>query len=227
MTNVDVAIVGAGISGLSVARGLIAAERSVHIFEARGRSGGRMLSAEVSGGFADLGPTWFWPNEARILSLISEFDIGVHRQFAEGNGLVTVQGETQRVRGFGVAPAFRFSNGAQSLSTALTNDLPDGTISYDAPVTRIERGDKQITVHTADSTMTATAVVLCLPPSLVVSAGIVGTGELEASVVEAAAQVPVWMGAITKAVAVYEHAFWRDRALIIPDSPRSRQNACS
>src|ERR1041384_5846229 len=53
--NVDVVIVGAGVSGLSAARRLPKAGLSVAVLEARDRVGGRTLAGEVGKGRFDMG----------------------------------------------------------------------------------------------------------------------------------------------------------------------------
>jgi oxygen-dependent protoporphyrinogen oxidase len=54
-TDVDIAVVGAGISGLATAYQLAATGRSVRVFEARSRVGGRMASRRHSGYILDEG----------------------------------------------------------------------------------------------------------------------------------------------------------------------------
>ncbi|MBF9069264.1 protoporphyrinogen/coproporphyrinogen oxidase [Streptacidiphilus fuscans] len=54
-TDIDVAVVGAGISGLATAFHLAAAGRSVRVFEAAARVGGRMASREHDGYVIDEG----------------------------------------------------------------------------------------------------------------------------------------------------------------------------
>lgn len=211
-TDVDVAIIGAGISGLAVARGVWAAGRSARVFEARPRAGGRILSTAVPGGQADLGATWFWPGERRIGLLVSELGLAVHEQFASGDALAVGNGAAHRLRGHSAGPAFRFSDGAHSLTSALAQELPADTIDFAAPVERIEQAAQGVVVHTAGGSTTAGQVVLALPPPLAVP-GMVDPATLATVVADTAAQIPVWMGGITKAVAVYERAFWRDLGL--------------
>ncbi|MBX9659858.1 MAG: NAD(P)/FAD-dependent oxidoreductase [Nitrospiraceae bacterium] len=70
----SVAIVGGGLAGLCAARRLHALGIDFHLFEARDRLGGRILSANDQGhssndGF-DLGPSWFWPEMQRGLAAL-------------------------------------------------------------------------------------------------------------------------------------------------------------
>ena len=70
----SVAIVGGGPAGLYAARRLHALGIDFHLFEARDRLGGRILSANDQGhssndGF-DLGPSWFWPEMQRGLAAL-------------------------------------------------------------------------------------------------------------------------------------------------------------
>jgi monoamine oxidase len=50
MTDLDVAIIGGGLSGLAVADHCARSGLSFRVFEARPRLGGRILSVDVPGG---------------------------------------------------------------------------------------------------------------------------------------------------------------------------------
>lgn len=65
MGMVDVCIVGAGLSGIAAAHKLISHGKSVAVFDARTRVGGRLLTAEQGGG--DLGGAWIWPRSEYIM----------------------------------------------------------------------------------------------------------------------------------------------------------------
>src|SRR5659263_252318 len=71
----DVAIVGAGLCGLALARLLTGRGLEVQVIEARERLGGRVYTehCEFTGQALDLGPTWFWlDTEPRIATLLTE-----------------------------------------------------------------------------------------------------------------------------------------------------------
>jgi monoamine oxidase len=66
----DVAIVGAGLAGLTAARAIAAAGRSVIVLEARDRVGGRTWNRPITGGsYIDAGAEFVGPTQDRIKAL--------------------------------------------------------------------------------------------------------------------------------------------------------------
>jgi monoamine oxidase len=98
--SADVAIVGAGLSGLSAARSLLDAGREVVVLEARERVGGRLLNASLGDGVqVDLGGQWVGSDHSRVQRLASELGIEIFPQFGEGRNLLDVGGVRRRYRG--------------------------------------------------------------------------------------------------------------------------------
>jgi monoamine oxidase len=82
----DVCIVGAGLAGLTAARTLHKAGKSVIVLEARDRVGGRCFSRPINGAsdVANMGATFVGPTQTKILALMSELGIGKFPVYATG-----------------------------------------------------------------------------------------------------------------------------------------------
>ena len=77
--SADVVVVGAGLAGLTAARAVRKAGRSVIVLEARERVGGRCFSRSLGAGASDvanMGATFVGPTQHRIQALMSELKIG-------------------------------------------------------------------------------------------------------------------------------------------------------
>ena len=74
--EVEVAVVGAGLSGLTAARELRKHKVSVCVVEARDRVGGRTLDHQIGGGHvAEGGGQWIGPTQTAVLKLAKELGI--------------------------------------------------------------------------------------------------------------------------------------------------------
>ncbi|KAJ5185772.1 Flavin amine oxidase [Penicillium cf. griseofulvum] len=83
--EVDVAIIGGGLSGLSTAKDLAAANKSFVILEARDRVGGRVLNANLPGkGAQELGGAYVAPTQNRVLALAAELGLPTYKTYTAG-----------------------------------------------------------------------------------------------------------------------------------------------
>lgn len=85
--RVDAVVVGGGLSGLSAARKLLKAGRSVVVLEASHRIGGRILNFSTGPGknqVTEAGAEWVAARQKRILALMKELDITTFRTHSQG-----------------------------------------------------------------------------------------------------------------------------------------------
>ncbi|WP_338868585.1 flavin monoamine oxidase family protein [Myxococcus stipitatus] len=91
--EVDVAVVGAGLSGLSAARMLVRSGCRVVVFDARDRVGGRTLNQHTVGNRpVDGGGQWIGGSQARVMALADELGIQRIPQHVKGLRVAHVNG---------------------------------------------------------------------------------------------------------------------------------------
>lgn len=211
LSRCDVAVIGAGIAGLTAADALTRGGADVAVFEARDRVGGRTLSVPAGTGTADLGATWFWPNEPVTLSIVDQLGLATFAQHLPGDALFeNHHSDVQRLSGNPIdVPSTRFEAGAQALALRLAARLKPGALRLNNPVRAVSLAEGGATrLDARNGSLLADHVVLALPPALAVDQ-LTFTPELPAQVRAAAETTTVWMGGMVKAVAVYDAPFWR------------------
>jgi monoamine oxidase len=98
--SVDVVVVGGGLSGLTAARRVAAAGRSVVVLEARDRVGGRTLNHDVAPGRpVEAGGEYVGPTQNHVLNACREMQIGVYQAYFKGDSSYVADGQVSRYQG--------------------------------------------------------------------------------------------------------------------------------
>ncbi|CAJ0895611.1 flavin monoamine oxidase family protein [Ralstonia flatus] len=86
----DVAIIGAGLAGLTAARDLqLAGCQSFVVLEARDRVGGRTLNYNIEGGYvSEVGGQWIGPGQTAVADLARELEVGTFPSYYTGKTVI-------------------------------------------------------------------------------------------------------------------------------------------
>lgn len=218
--EVEVAIIGAGISGLIAAHQLTGAGVHVAVLEARDQPGGRVRSARDAAGqvVGDLGPTWVWPDVQPVAAAwLARLGLETFAQFEDGLAIVELDlarapARTRLPRQDG---SVRLVGGTQALIDRLIAGLPAGTIVTGAPVTEIDARSARIVASLgrgAQARIVAAGLVVAVPPRIAAHQ-LTWQPRLPPVLTAALAATPTWMAPHAKVVIRYASPFWRERGL--------------
>lgn len=217
----DVAIVGAGVSGLALAKRIRQRGLSFEIFEARDRFGGRIFSVPArSGGRLDLGAGWYWPEtQPLIAALVEELGLSNYAQHDEGGVLHLREADkkAERIDDKRLYDgARRLHGGMMALVDAIARTLPADAIRLNHRLTRLcDRGDHVELTFLVDGksvVMTANHVILSLPPRLL-RESIEFAPCLDEATDRALLGAETWMASQAKVAVEVSAAFWRENGL--------------
>ncbi|OIQ44150.1 MAG: hypothetical protein BM558_08985 [Roseobacter sp. MedPE-SW] len=215
----DIAIIGGGLSGLSLARHLAQAGRDFQLFEARDRLGGRIASLQhasrddtsiVPLGY-DLGPSWFWPGQHRMERMVHELRLKKFDQYASGTALFeTETGEILSNLGLAsMQGAWRLQSGMRGLIDGIAQQLAPDRLHLNHALSELHQNGRLI--FKEGQHCQARKIVLALPPRL--AAGLSFSPQLDPAQQRALAGIATWMGGQAKFVALYDRPFWREEGL--------------
>ena len=214
----DILIIGGGISGLIATWQLRYAGINASVMEARTRFGGRILTVRGDDGAdCDLGPSWFWPGQPLVASLLSHFNVPSHEQFADGAVLLQeMDGRIDRTTASSpMAGALRIQGGITRLSDAIVNSIDEPHRFLEHVATGLSINRDVITVDVVGPLgkiqVQAKQVAVAIPPRL--AADLTFLPELPIKTMQTLAATPTWMAGQAKFFAIYDEPFWRKQGL--------------
>jgi monoamine oxidase len=214
----DILIIGGGISGLIATWRLRNAGIEVRVVEARTRFGGRILTVKGDNGVeCDLGPSWFWPSQTHVTSLLNHFNIPSYEQFVDGDVLFQkVDGRINRTTNPSpMAGARRIQGGTNRLTDAIVHEIDAAHRFLEHAVTGLSSNRDIITVDIIGPSgkiqIKAKQVAVAIPPRL--AADLKFSPELPPKTLQTLAATPTWMAGHAKFFAVYDEPFWRKKGL--------------
>ena len=207
----DIIIAGAGLAGLYLASILQSRGQDYLLLEARNRTGGRVLTENGH----DLGPSWFWPNQPRIASLIQKFQLQPRPQHQAGDLIYDNGSGVQRLPNQSQEPWMRIQGGISALVNALEQAIPRERMLLESPITRVSIDQSETPLALSNElgmALRCRRLVSTLPPRLLANT-IEFTPDLPAFQRKTLSDIPTWMAGHAKAVIVYSRPFWINAGL--------------
>ncbi|MDD2369906.1 MAG: NAD(P)/FAD-dependent oxidoreductase [Sulfuricurvum sp.] len=202
-----IAIIGGGLSGLYAAT-LLENNYNITLFEARERLGGRVYTVD---GF-DLGPSWIWPHQNRIVELVRSLGLSIFRQYRNGEALYETPQEVQRFNPAPNAPSGRIIGGIGALIDQLALQLKRAQINLCETVQMLAQNNDQILLTSNKNEYQFDHVIITLPPRLTLQS-LRFDPPLPTELQNRFAATPTWMGHSVKCVIEFETPFWREMGL--------------
>jgi len=228
MLTKEILIIGAGISGLHTAHELKKKNINFLLCDSRGRTGGRILSHHIklasskinSYAYFDLGPAWFWPDQRRILTLISELELSekIFYQYSEGEALYE-DGFGKITRGLNYVSmegSCRLEGGLSQITDRLASNVEEQNISLRTQLKSIEQREDSIIAHCLkdkkEFPIKCKKIILAIPPRITAQ-NITFKPYLELKTIQQFKSISTWMAGHAKLMVIYDKPFWRKNGL--------------
>lgn len=170
MKQADVLIIGAGLTGLTLAYLLRNTDSEVVVVEARNRLGGRIHTVGGDGqNTIEMGATWLGPAHTKLKELLDALNIEIFEQRLGDKAiyepssmgphqLVTLPSDQES--------SYRIRGGTMKVIHTLSSYLSDGQLYLNEPVQKIKKSDEGLRVISRNLEFKAKQVVSTLPPKL-------------------------------------------------------------
>ncbi len=216
MITHDVAIIGGGLTGLTLQYLLRKEETRTVIIEARDRLGGRIYTHQKDDAPPiDMGATWLGMKHTHLNALLNELGLDI---FAQALGeraiyepistsphqLVTLPPNEN--------PSYRIKGGTSTLIKTLSEYVEPDQLYFKQKITSIKEDKEELILESNDEIFKAKIVVSTIPPYLFKkTVGI--EPHLPDDVQKIMDNTHTWMGESIKIGLVYSRPFWRESGM--------------
>lgn len=209
----DIIIIGAGLTGLTIAYELQKQAVPYQLMEARDRIGGRILTHYPEGQApVELGATWLGKKHTALVGLLDELEIGIFEQYMGPTAIyepISTSPPQLAQLPPNPEPSYRISGGSSALIRRLASFLDESRIHLNTEVTQIRYDDSgRCIVRTAEKEWEASVVISTLPPRLLTQK-VTLEPILPPAVLAIAENTHTWMGESIKVALRYAEPFWR------------------
>ncbi len=237
-----VGIIGGGLAGLYTAYLLSQNKIRFELIEAKPILGGRIYGEKthVSDYKIDLGPSWIFPHQQEIQTLVSDLGLTLIEQYNTGDAIFQRNSHepAQQIRGVAPPPMYRIFGGTTKLIDSLANALNQqcSRLSTTVNALRLDAAHWHLELlqnsvpddcrQTDVGTQTSAAysasfehIVIATPPRVI--ADLFKCAETTSdntriflnALASKFEQTPTWMAAQAKFAITYDRPFWRSRGL--------------
>lgn len=208
----DVLIIGAGLTGLTLAYLLQKRNISVTIIEARERIGGRIYTQQSTGTTTqEMGATWLSKYHKSLMELLKELKLTTFEQVMGSNAIYEPI-STSKYQLVELPPnndpSFRIVGGSSQLISVLKDKLTPKSVRFGDVVQTINEVEGGLKVETTGGTIITSKVVSTLPPYLFYKT-IRVQPRLPEPLTTIMEQTHTWMGESIKVCLTYRKPFWK------------------
>jgi len=214
-TEYDVIIIGAGLSGLSLAYFLREKNYKIKILEGRPRSGGRIYTTFEKNTPIEMGATWLSPQHTELQKLLKELKLDIFEQELGKTAIYEpISNSPHQVVALPAnqEPSYRIKGGTFSLIEALEKRISAVDLEFDITVNGIQEEPNTLLIRTSKGEFKTKKVVSTLPPFLF-QHNIKVSPPLPQAIVDIACKTHTWMGESIKIGLSYSRPFWKEHGL--------------
>lgn len=210
--NCDILIIGAGLTGLTLAYQLRNSGLSIKLVEARSRIGGRIETVKTPNGEkVEMGATWLGGKHTYLSKLLEELGINTFEQIIGDTAIYEAISTSPHYLARippNPEPSLRIAGGTDKLIHKLASFIDSADILLDTKVESIKYDNEEAITNCVHTIINSKIVVSTLPPNLLVST-IDFDNKLPQELITIAKQTHTWMGESIKIALTYPTPFWR------------------